>query len=93
MDLKDFLEIWGNEKDRVLVHTSGSTGKPKEMWVEKNKMRNSARITCDFLGIQSGDCISLFAPRLYCRQNDDGEKHRERTSARLCRTLWSSTLQ
>lgn len=55
MDLKDFLEIWGNEEDRVMVHTSGSTGKPKEMWVEKNKMRNSARITCDFLGIQSGD--------------------------------------
>ena len=43
MDLKDFLEIWGNEEDRVLVHTSGSTGKPKEMWVEKDKMRNSDR--------------------------------------------------
>ena len=28
MDLKDFLEIWGNEKDRVLVHTSeGDVGR------------------------------------------------------------------
>lgn len=65
MDLKDFLEIWGNEEDRVLVHTSGSTGKPKEMWVEKDKMRNSARITCDFLGIQSGDSAFLCLPLDY----------------------------
>ena len=65
MDLKDFLEIWGNEKDRVLVHTSGSTGKPKEMWVEKDKMRNSARITCDFLGIQPGDSAFLCLPLDY----------------------------
>lgn len=65
MDLKDFLEIWENEEDRVLVHTSGSTGKPKEMWVEKDKMRNSARITCDFLGIQSGDSAFLCLPLDY----------------------------
>ena len=65
MHLKDFLEIWENEEDRVLVHTSGSTGKPKEMWVEKDKMRNSARITCDFLGIQSGDSAFLCLPLDY----------------------------
>ncbi len=48
---------------RVLVHTSGSTGKPKPMMVEKKRMLNSARITCDFLGLKPGDsallCMSL----------------------------------
>ena len=47
----------------MLVHTSGSTGKPKPIWVEKSRMEASARITCDFLGLQEGDtallCMSL----------------------------------
>ena len=47
----------------MLVHTSGSTGKPKPMRVEKKRMLNSARITCDFLGLKPGDsallCMSL----------------------------------
>ena len=47
----------------MLVHTSGSTGKPKPMMVEKKRMLNSARITCDFLGLKPGDsallCMSL----------------------------------
>ena len=63
MTLEDFLSEWNNDSDRVLVHTSGSTGKPKPMMVEKNRMLNSARITCDFLGLKPGDtallCMSL----------------------------------
>ena len=63
MTLEDFLSEWNNDSDRVLVHTSGSTGKPKPMWVEKKRMLNSARITCDFLGLKPGDtallCMSL----------------------------------
>ena len=63
MTLEDFLSEWNNGSDRVLVHTSGSTGKPKPMMVEKNRMLNSARITCDFLGLKPGDsallCMSL----------------------------------
>lgn len=63
MDLEEFLSEWNNDSDRVLVHTSGSTGKPKPMWVEKKRMLNSARITCDFLGLKPGDtallCMSL----------------------------------
>ena len=63
MTLEDFLSEWNNESDRVLVHTSGSTGKPKPMWVEKKRMLNSARITCDFLGLKPSDtallCMSL----------------------------------
>ena len=63
MTLEDFLSEWNNDSDRVLVHTSGSTGKPKPMMVEKKRMLNSARITCDFLGLKLGDsallCMSL----------------------------------
>ena len=59
MVLEEFLSEWRNSSDRVLVHTSGSTGAPKPMWPEKEKMRNSARITCDFLGLQPGDTALL----------------------------------
>lgn len=63
MTLEEFLSEWNNGSDRVLVHTSGSTGKPKPMLVEKKRMLNSARITCDFLGLKPGDsallCMSL----------------------------------
>ena len=63
MTLEDFFSEWNNDSDRVLVHTSGSTGKPKPMMVEKKRMLNSARITCDFLGLKPGDsallCMSL----------------------------------
>ena len=63
MTLEDFFSELNNDSDRVLVHTSGSTGKPKPMMVEKKRMLNSARITCDFLGLKPGDsallCMSL----------------------------------
>lgn len=63
MTIEKFLKEWNNESDKVLVHTSGSTGAPKPMWAEKCRMMNSARITCDFLGLHDGDtallCMSL----------------------------------
>ena len=43
----------------VEVKTSGSTGEPKRMRVEKCRMLNSARITCDFLGLKRGDTALL----------------------------------
>jgi len=43
----------------VEVKTSGSTGEPKRMMVEKSRMLNSARITCDFLGLKPGDTALL----------------------------------
>lgn len=65
MTLEEFLSEWNNGSDKVLVHTSGSTGKPKPMWVEKQKMLNSARITCDFLGLKPGDSFLLCMPLDY----------------------------
>lgn len=63
MNIDDFYKEWNNPSDKMLVHTSGSTGKPKPIWVEKSRMKASARITCDFLGLQDGDtallCMSL----------------------------------
>ncbi len=63
MDLQQFLNEWHDDNPRLLVHTSGSTGAPKPLWVEKRRMEASARITCDFLGLQPGDtallCMSL----------------------------------
>ena len=63
MTVEEFLAEWHNDSPTVLVHTSGSTGTPKPMLVEKRKMLNSARITCDFLGLKAGDtallCMSL----------------------------------
>ena len=63
MSIEEFLEEWNNPSPYVHVKTSGSTGAPKPMLVEKQRMLNSARITCDFLGLRSGDtallCMSL----------------------------------
>ena len=63
MSLEEFLEEWNNPSLYVHVQTSGSTGAPKPMLVEKQRMLNSARITCDFLGLHEGDtallCMSL----------------------------------
>ena len=60
-----FWPKWHDDNDKVLVHTSGSTGKPKPMWVEKRRMLNSARITCDFLGLKAGDTALLCMPLDY----------------------------
>jgi len=61
--IEEFLEEWNNDSPYVEVKTSGSTGQPKLMLVEKQRMLASARITCDFLGLKSGDsallCMSL----------------------------------
>ncbi len=65
MVLEEFLNEWHNDRPTVLVHTSGSTGKPKPMWVEKEKMLNSARVTCDFLGLKPGDTALLCMPLDY----------------------------
>ena len=63
MSLEEFLAEWRNDSPYVEVKTSGSTGEPKRMLVEKQRMRTSARITCDFLGLKAGDtallCMSL----------------------------------
>ena len=65
MTLNDFLDEWNNSKNTVEVQTSGSTGVPKCIRVEKQRMLNSARITCDFLGLKTGDTALLCMPLDY----------------------------
>ncbi len=63
MSIEAFLAEWHSDSPYVRVQTSGSTGAPKAMLVEKRRMLNSARITCDFLHLRAGDtallCMSL----------------------------------
>ncbi len=65
MTLEDFLFEWHDSSPTLLVHTSGSTGKPKPLYVEKRRMEASARMTCRFLGLQSGDSALLCMPLDY----------------------------
>ena len=65
MTLEEFLAQWNDASDVIEVHTSGSTGKPKMLLVEKRRMENSARITCDFLGLKEGDTTLLCMPLDY----------------------------
>lgn len=59
----EFLSLWDDASPTMEVHTSGSTGTPKRIYIEKERMRASARMTCDFLGLKHGDtallCMSL----------------------------------
>lgn len=65
MVLQEFINEWQNSSDKLLVHTSGSTGKPKPLWVEKERMAASARMTCRFLGLKQGDTALLCLPLDY----------------------------
>ena len=65
MTLEEFINQWQSSSPTLLVHTSGSTGKPKPMLVEKRRMEASARITCQFLGLNRGDTALLCMPLDY----------------------------
>lgn len=60
-----FLKEWFSEAKTVRVQTSGSTGRPKVFEIEKEKMRHSAKMTCDFLGLEPGDTALLCLPVEY----------------------------
>lgn len=65
VSLADFLAEWFNPLPVLKVQTSGSTGTPKELWVEKQRMRNSARLTVNFLGLKAGDTALICMPLKY----------------------------
>ena len=60
---EEFRREWDGPSPYVRLKPSGSPGTPKNMLVEKRRMLASARMTCDFLGLQPGDtallCMSL----------------------------------
>ena len=56
---------WNSPSPYLDVQTSGSTGIPKQITVRKEQMLNSARLTCDYLGLQAGDNALLCMPLRY----------------------------
>ena len=61
----EFLQEWFSDSETVSVQTSGSTGTPKIFEIEKSRMLNSAKMTCDFLGLKEGDSALLCLPVQY----------------------------
>ncbi len=60
-----FLQDWFSDSETVSVQTSGSTGTPKIFEIEKQRMLNSAKMTCDFLGLKEGNTALLCLPVQY----------------------------
>ena len=65
MTVDEFLAQWNDASPCMEVKTSGSTGVPKRIYIEKVRMRASARMTCDFLGLHQGDTALLCMPLDY----------------------------
>ncbi len=63
--IEEFLQQWRSPSPTLTVHTSGSTGTPKPILVEKQRMRASARMTCDYLDLKAGDTALLCMPLRY----------------------------
>lgn len=60
-----FLKNWFDDTDFVITHTSGSTGIPKEIRLAKTAMRNSARMTNTFFGLDEKKTALLCLPASY----------------------------
>ena len=56
----DFVKQWLNGQEDFVVHTSGSTGVPKPIVISRERMKASAQLTLQALGIEAG------APALLC---------------------------
>lgn len=65
MTLEEFISDFLSPSPLLEVKTSGSTGTPKQLLVEKNRMRASARMTCNFLNLSEGDGALLCMPLDY----------------------------
>lgn len=63
--LFEFLKNWFTDSPCISVKTSGSTGEPKQMQVEKQRMIQSALLTCEFLKLKKGDSALLCMPLDY----------------------------
>ncbi len=64
-DLFMFLQEWFDDNAHIHVKTSGSTGQPKIMAVEKDKMLNSAVMTCSFFELYKNASTLLCMPLQY----------------------------
>jgi O-succinylbenzoic acid--CoA ligase len=60
-----FLKEWFSDSETVKVQTSGSTGVPKIIEIDKQKMVNSAEMTCNFLDLKEGNTALVCLPVEY----------------------------
>ena len=60
-----FIQEFLSETKTVKVQTSGSTGIPKIFEIEKQKMLNSAKMTCDFLDLKKENSALICLPIEY----------------------------
>lgn len=58
-ELFTFLQRWFDDSEKLTVQTSGSTGTPKRYEVRKDRMIESACMTCTFLNLQPGESALL----------------------------------
>ena len=64
-DIELFLKNWFDNTDYISTRTSGSTGEPKEIRLSKKAMRNSARMTNAFFGLDASKTALLCLPAEY----------------------------
>ena len=64
-EVLNFIKEFQSEEIFVDVQTSGSTGSPKIFSIEKEKMRFSAKMTCEFLNLEEGNRALLCLPVQY----------------------------
>lgn len=50
-EVNAFISAWNNDSQTITQKTSGSTGMPKSIEIPKQKMKASARMTGEFLGL------------------------------------------
>lgn len=60
-----FLKDWFSDSPTLKVKTSGSTDTPKVMEIEKERMMQSAQLTCSFLHLKKGERALLCMPLEY----------------------------
>lgn len=60
-----FSQDWFDDSETIKAYTSGSTGKPKEILLTKEMMRNSARMTNRFFGLDATKTALLCLPASY----------------------------
>lgn len=58
-DLYAFYDEWTNDKDQISVQTSGSTGASKTVFLDKEKVKASAKATGAFFDFEAGEKVVL----------------------------------
>jgi Acyl-CoA synthetases (AMP-forming)/AMP-acid ligases II len=64
-EIYHFLLDWFDDSEEIITRTSGSTGVPKEIRLGKEAMRNSARMTNQFFGLNAEKTALLCLPASY----------------------------